>query len=382
VNITVVNQGDLPAYPTQLSVQINETSATGWVFPEVLSPGDVGWVRCFLYIRNVSWQDHRFSAVINDATGTSLAILSDDISTDILVPEIDYQWNYQGMKTLSFPSLAYLYTYYQGRDRFELEDFATYVFDRYDDLYVDMLAVELKKLYTPSDEEDEVNYVASFVQALLYVEDDPENLPFDYPRFPVEMVEDKQGDCEDKAILTASLLDRLGYTVSLLRLPNHMAVGVNLVENLTSFDRFIEEYYYLETTGRGWVCGKVRGDYEEITNITVYPISLRPLLYHDWKNATLYSAPDGTDFVKIKLIVENIGRGPAEQVEVTGGFYPLQDIVYNRQSTVISLLPAGEKELVTLQLTVPQTVSTLLKTRLYWQRNMVDEEQSKDHFPR
>ncbi len=64
----------------------------------------------------------------------------------------------------------------------------------------------------------------------------------------LETLHDKQGDCEDKAILTAALLENLGYNVSLLRLPQHMAVGVHLNETIPLYSYYIDEYYFLETT--------------------------------------------------------------------------------------------------------------------------------------
>ena len=77
----------------------------------------------------------------------------------------------------------------------------------------------------------------------------------DYPRYPIEHLKDKEGDCEDKAILAASILRKIGYNVSLIQLPKHVAVGVNLDEEAVSDDYFIDQYYFLETSSTGWFVG-------------------------------------------------------------------------------------------------------------------------------
>ena len=63
-----------------------------------------------------------------------------------------------------------------------------------------------------------------FVQEIPYEEE----IDCEYPQYPIETLVNDKGDCEDKSILCASFLDLLGYNVSLLSLPNHMAVGVNI----------------------------------------------------------------------------------------------------------------------------------------------------------
>ena len=117
-----------------------------------------------------------------------------------------------------------------------------------------MTAEILLSLIEASKDVEIINFVASFVQNLEYAKDDSQQ---DYPRFPIESLKDSKGDCEDKAILTASILDSLGYNVSLLKIPNHVAVGVRLGKSATVYDYYIEQYYFLETTSSGWILGKV-----------------------------------------------------------------------------------------------------------------------------
>ena len=48
------------------------------------------------------------------------------------------------------------------------------------------------------------------------------------PKYPVELVADKMGDCDDKALLLAGLLAREGYPVALFKFgpESHMALGI------------------------------------------------------------------------------------------------------------------------------------------------------------
>jgi hypothetical protein len=48
----------------------------------------------------------------------------------------------------------------------------------------------------------------------------------EYPKYPLETLVEKKGDCEDQSILAAALLAAMGYEVALLILPIHVALGV------------------------------------------------------------------------------------------------------------------------------------------------------------
>ena len=82
-----------------------------------------------------------------------------------------------------------------------------------------------------------MNFVMAFVQSLPDTIDKG-TTPYDeYPRYPVETLFARGGDCEDTPILVAALLDRLGYDVALLVLENaqHMAVGVSITDTYESY---------------------------------------------------------------------------------------------------------------------------------------------------
>ncbi|DAC71830.1 MAG TPA: hypothetical protein DSN98_08410 [Thermoplasmata archaeon] len=211
--------------------------------------------------------------------------------------------------------------------------------------------------------------------------DDPNNESYEYPRFPLETLKEQRGDCEDKAILTAALLESLGYNVSLLRLPQHMAVGVHLNETIPGYSYYTDQYYFLETTTMHMTLGRVPPEYQGLKNVTVYPISLRPLLIHHWKSATRFQMSSGQDYIRVKMILENLGTAPTVTIEVRGAFSDNASRLYNQKTTEVPAIAAGEKRLVELSVDVPALVSTTLKTRLYINGVMVNQRESTSRFP-
>jgi hypothetical protein len=227
---------------------------------------------------------------------------------------------------------------------------------------------------------EKINHIVSFVQALEYKKDDPENESYEYPRYPLETLQEQRGDCEDKAILTAALLASLGYNVSLLRLPQHMAVGVHLNQTLPLYSYYIDQYYFLETTTLSMPLGKIPDEYQGLSNVTVYPISSRPLLIHSWRNATRYRISTGADYVTVTMIIENLGTIASSDVQARGAFYDNASKMYNLEVADAPSIPAGDKCLLELSIDVPTSVTTSLKTQLYSEGVMVNERESTSLF--
>jgi hypothetical protein len=65
----------------------------------------------------------------------------------------------------------------------------------------------------------------------------------EYPKYPVEMLVDGRGDCEDAAILMAGLLDALGYDTVLLSYSDHMALGIRMNEFNPCYARYTPRYF-------------------------------------------------------------------------------------------------------------------------------------------
>lgn len=107
---------------------------------------------------------------------------------------------------------------------------------------------------------EECAVALSFAQGALEYQDDLEGrgVP-EYPKYPVETLEDGRGDCEDKAILAAALMHALGYHVALMVVPNHVVAGVAFpgMDLPGHYEQDVEtglRYYWCEATGEGcWI---------------------------------------------------------------------------------------------------------------------------------
>jgi hypothetical protein len=382
VQISAMNRGDLPLYPDEIIVDAGPFEVTGLALPIVMLPNQDGNIDACLYYTGVSTASRIVDISVESKSDIVLGTISESIQPVDNVNELVFSWRYKGSQMFRVPELSFLHEYYQGLERFLTDDYGTYVFDLYDEAYIDLIADQLKEKTNTLDIVESVNYIASFVQDIRYAtDDDIDPTCTEYPRFPVELLTDGQGDCEDKAILAASILDKIGYEVALIRLPNHMAVGVHLSEDATAFDYYIDEYYYLETTRNRWIVGKVPDDYVGLTNASAYAISTRPVLLHTWDDATRYTTSDGSDYVRIKIIIENIGSGAALNFDVQGAFYTSTNQSRNPNTVIVYGLEPGVKEEVRLEMDVPQGVTTILRTQLVMDDVVVHEKESTSTFP-
>ncbi len=189
-----------------------------------------------------------------------------------------YDWDY-GYSTWDWdlPIPMSLYVEYSERARpSSWNEWIQMAKDPDDDHYIDQMIqgineAAMKKGFT---EKEKVNFVIAFVQSLPYTEDDVAARWDEYPRYPVETLFDRGGDCEDTSILVAALLDRLGYDVALLILDDedHAAVGVSIKGmHGTYYEYEGKKYFYLETTGDGWKIGEMP-DFED-TYAYIYPLN-------------------------------------------------------------------------------------------------------------
>ncbi len=380
LHLSLHNSGDLPAYPFRATVTQGPSMEDILLSPTVILPSSVEQITCFVPFLETSVASDQLSLNLYDNKGSLLLQSNQTVMKRNQLASWEYTWYYSGTHTLKIPQVDWLAAYYQNQDRFDLTDYAAYVFDPYDDRYIQFLNDQILESSTASSDSEKINFVASFVQSIEYKNDDPNNESYEYPRFPVETLHDKQGDCEDKAILTAALLQSLGYNVSLLRLPKHMAVGVHLNETLP-YPYFIDQYYFLETTTLHMTVGRIPEEYEGLANVTVYPLTSRPLLLHNWKNATRYTVSNGEDYVRLQMILENLGTETATDIEIKGAFYENQSRMFNQESLFVTPLVAGEKRLVSLSIDVPAGVSTQLKSQVYLDGVMVNSRESTSRFP-
>jgi len=384
LELYVTNNGDTPAYPYNLTYILDSQKNESLVLPEVILPGSREYIKCFTY-ENTTIGEKTLSVDLKNQNNNLLATEEFLVEVKENVPIEEVSWHYKGNRKRNVPKSEYLYDYYRSLDRIITDDYALYVFDPYDNKYIDVLLDCLLFGFSSTNIEEKINYIASMVQTIEYTSDSETDSTYEYPRYPVETLFDRKGDCEDKSILTASLLQSMGYEVALLRLPNHMAVGVKLSEeSIPKYDFYAEDYYFLETTTTGKPCGFIPlENRNEISNLTIHTISSRPLIIHNWINdkIAIFKNTDMGDFVKVKLYLENLGSDDANYVKITAGFFDKNGNDINSESKIISILNPNSKKKVTLSVNIPKDEITWFKTRVYHDSDIVEEKQSASSFP-
>ncbi|OPY25792.1 MAG: Transglutaminase-like superfamily protein [Methanocella sp. PtaU1.Bin125] len=189
---------------------------------------------------------------------------------------------------------------------------------------------------------DDAMNIITFVQSVPYVDDHPAGSP----KYPLETLADGQGDCKDKAVLAAALLREAGFDVVLLRLPEHLAVGLNVDAAGTSYEYGGARYYYVETTGKNWEIGEVP-DALKTAGATVLPLQKNPSL-EITVTATPLSNASGVVEYRAGYTVRNIGPGTAKNVVLTVHALALlqgENVVW-RPEQVISLGDIAEGQTI------------------------------------
>jgi len=188
----------------------------------------------------------------------------------------NFSWHYQGYSwtwSLSIPKSLYdAYKRVSVSERTRSDDYSFLVTTH--DSYVKQVA---NKLHEAATQEgygafDEVSFILAFVQSLPYTVDNVTTRYDEYPRFPIETLVDGGGDCEDTAILFATLVVILDYDTVLISPPSHMAAGVwgnDLSGYYYTYNS--RTYYYCETTSENWHIGDMPNAYKG-TTATIYSI--------------------------------------------------------------------------------------------------------------
>lgn len=198
-----------------------------------------------------------------------------------------YEWSHKGKEfyyEITWPSEWLSRLKDEPHDITNVDGYGHYVHhDPYESELEDFFEkiIELGEQYLEfSESKDVLEYLLSFVQHLQYYADRGE-----YPRYPMETIIDKGGDCEDSAILIAFLTENLSYKCAFLRFVNEGFLGIGSSAHIdlgispsyegefsgnywTADDG--ERYYFASCNGRGWRVGDYSGKWGN--RASVYPI--------------------------------------------------------------------------------------------------------------
>jgi predicted transglutaminase-like cysteine proteinase len=148
-----------------------------------------------------------------------------------------FRWSFGGTtRSLSISIPESLYEYYQSLSRgvWAEDGYSRFVLDAGDDA----LMTELRdKLLLNNSYQATIENALAFVQKSVSYQLDPGGT--EYPRYPVETLVDGVGDCEDSAILYASIVRAFGYNAGVLlvsvdtdedQVADHVAVLVRVAD--------------------------------------------------------------------------------------------------------------------------------------------------------
>ena|GEM_PF-851585 len=183
-----------------------------------------------------------------------------------------YQWLFQDRYfTLTHGFSLERYRYFQALPRIvAYSQYSAYVTDSHDDNELAFLVADLETTARSAnlDVWEKLNLIIAFVQSVPYVPEVQE-----YARYPLETLIDQRGDCEDSSILTAAILQQMGYPVVLLVFleEQHIATGISVLPpkpgDYRSYRYAGRDYYYVETTCEGWEIGIVPERYTSTPEI-------------------------------------------------------------------------------------------------------------------
>ena len=185
-----------------------------------------------------------------------------------------YSWSYGGSEwTLNKTIPGNSYSHYKEsshtyQELYGASGYVYYVTDN--DPEIESLAHSLysDSVLSGCSKYETISFILAFIQSLPYTSDAVTTGHDEYPRYPLETLVDYGGDCEDTAILFASIVqtDWFNHDATLFLYPSHMAVGVWGSPSLGGGYYYQERYYlYCETTSDGWKIGEIPDEYEDVT---------------------------------------------------------------------------------------------------------------------
>ena len=358
VSLGVENSGDVPVYIGKIEVGIDGLeNSSAYIFDGVVNPDSTATISASIYIPGISSSEHNLSCRVFDTDDKLLtsANFTDTPSYNPYMKRFHYNWNYGGKRfSINLPLPGRLLYLCSSLNRPPIEDYSYYVLFPYDDNYVSMITDKLSSLYKGKNDEDRINFIASLAQSITYETEEGE-----YPQFPIELLANKSGDCEDKAIFTASILSNLGYDVVLIRLPQHMAVGVHLESSDYDGRVYYEDsegkkYLFLETSNTGWKLGEAKEEYKNAANHTLYHVIPKPILIEDCDSPVRYTSIN-RDYVEVNTRVKNIGITDADNVHIEVAFITQYVTKISTESSETFSVDAGSEKQIHFEADCPGT---------------------------
>lgn len=282
--------------------------------------------------------------------------------------KITHEWKHKGRQwnaTLYVPMT--LYQYFQSRAH-QSDDMVQFVLSDHDRLCIQTLVASFREggVEANYSDADNMGNVISFVQSLRYVTDIESKGEQEYARFPVETLVDGVGDCEDMAILAATILHEMDYDVLLVFLPDHMALAVACGEEHegTYYMYGGRRYYYLEVTNVGWDIGQIPQEYRN-SQAKLAPLLYRPRLrlrHCSYRHDAYYSNDIEVPY-QLECDLENAGPGITEDLSVHVRFLNHRGVAVVDRIFPLDELSEGISGTYTVTVGVPRPFRGTLEVR-------------------
>ena len=264
-----------------------------------------------------------YAGFFKETFSYSTAILSE--SSKMIVSASDsasesytqrYSWTYDGHNQSILISISKEdYDYYRDKTHTK-KDFRVYALSEDDRQILSRIVENFQgqgRRYKFTEDQTALNVVA-FVQSMPYTSDSVTTGYVEYPRYPVETLADGGGDCEDKVILAAALLSEMGYETVLIKVSNHIALGIksNTPLSETYYEYGGEKYYYIEMTVSGYQIGEMPLEYKGL-DVKILPMKSMPFV-NVTINAVLVDYDRDFASYSVRCDVTNSGQTPAQNV--------------------------------------------------------------------
>jgi hypothetical protein len=171
------------------------------------------------------------------------------------------------------------YQQFKNRSRLLVEEWNSYAEEEMPE--IENLALEMKKIHVKQhwSTYKQASNVLAFVQSSIkYTSDEESTGHKEWPKYPIETLWEQKGDCEDMAILCASIIARLGFQVVLIVYKTHVAFGVSGADKLKG-DYLTDpvtdsKYFYGEATARGYYIGEIPMDFVNIQPEAILKVNI------------------------------------------------------------------------------------------------------------
>ncbi len=225
---------------------------------------------------------------------------------------------------------------YKEMERYPTNDYTAYILEYCDDFYIQNFTMSLTE--NCNNNIECIEKISEYVFGNISYQSEK----VEYPKFPIETLVEKNGDCEDLAILGASMTYAIGIDSYLVLEDNHMVYAVDIGNGI----QFIE---------RGFSFGKYESNYIHLDRV-----ENKPIFYHKW----------GDIILENKLFQKKMsGNITVSNIGTRTGVVSLH---INNHTKNITIEPYRT---VTIDFEIPESY---LETKLFYKGELIEEKKEKE----